>query len=94
AADRKRQLSAAGKTVRLFSRPHELQVVREPNGESEYISARVLHINPAGPLAKLELQRRDGKLLQAEVPASVIEAQKLERGQNVLVRPIKTRLFD
>jgi sulfate transport system ATP-binding protein len=93
-AERKRQKSAAGKAVRLFSRPHELQVVREPNGESEYISARILHINPAGPLAKLEMQRRDGKLLQAEVPASVIEAQKLERGQNVLVRPIKTRLFD
>jgi sulfate transport system ATP-binding protein len=93
-SERKRQKSATGKTVRLFSRPHELQVVREPNGESEYISARILHINPAGPMAKLELQRRNGKLLQAEVPASVIESQKLERGQNVLVRPIKTRLFE
>ncbi len=94
AADRPRQKSATGKAVRLYSRPHELQVVREPNGENEYISARILHINPAGPLAKLELQRRNGKLLQAEVPASVIESQKLERGQNVLVRPVKTRLFE
>jgi len=93
-ADRKRQKAAAGKTVRLFSRPHELQVVREPNGEFEYISARILHINPAGPLAKVELQRPNGKLLQAEVPDSVIESQKLKRGQNVLVRPVKTRLFD
>jgi sulfate transport system ATP-binding protein len=86
--------AAGGKTLRLVSRPHELQVLREPNGEAEYIAARILHINPAGPLAKLELQRRNGNILQAEVPAAVVESQKLERGQNVLVRPIKTRLFE
>jgi sulfate transport system ATP-binding protein len=94
AAGQAKQKTVNGKTLRLLSRPHELQVVREPNGETEYIAARILHINPAGPLAKLELQRRNGNILQAEVPASVVESQKLERGQNVLVRPIKTRLFE
>lgn len=80
--------------VKLFSRPHEIYVVREANGHNEYISARILHINPAGPLVKLELERRNGNLIQAEVPMSVVEEQRLAKGMVVLVRPKKTRVFD
>jgi sulfate transport system ATP-binding protein len=87
-------LSGAGKAVKLYARPHELSIVREANGHNEYISARILHINPAGPLAKLELERKNGNLLQAEVPASVLESLRLAKGMDVLVRPTKTRVFE
>lgn len=83
-----------GKPVKLYARPHEILVRREANGEREDISARILHINPAGPLVKLEMQRKNGGLLQAEVPASVVQTQALEKGQDVLVRPKQTRVFD
>jgi ABC-type sulfate/molybdate transport systems ATPase subunit len=83
-----------GTPIKLYARPHEIYVVREPNGHSEYITARIVHINPAGPLVKLELERKNGNLLQAEVPASVVEEQGLTRGQDVLVRPTNTRLFE
>ena len=86
--------SRAGKPVKLYARPHELYIVREANGHNEYISARILHINPAGPLAKLELERKNGNLLQAEIPASVLESQRLAKGMDVLVRPTKTRIFE
>lgn len=89
-----RPRSLWGTPVKLYARPHELYIVREPNGHNEYISARILHINPAGPLAKLELERRNGNLLQAEVPAAVIESQGLVRGLDVLVRPTSTRIFE
>jgi len=88
------QRSINGTPIKLYARPHEIYVVREPNGHSEYITARIVHINPAGPLVKLELERKNGNLLQAEVPASVVEAQGLTRGQDVLVRPTNTRLFE
>jgi len=83
-----------GTPVKIYARPHEIYIVREPNGHSEYITARIVHINPAGPLVKLELERKNGNVLQAEVPASVIEQQGLARGQEVLVRPTNTRLFE
>ena len=86
--------SGKGKPVKLYARPHEILVRREANGENEYITARILHINPAGPLVKMELQRKNGGLLQAEVPASVVRTQGLKRGQEVLVRPKQTRVFD
>lgn len=86
--------SGTGKPVKLYARPHEMYVTREPEGKEEYIAARIIHINPAGPLAKLELERRNGNLLQAEIPASVLDAQKLAKGQDVLVRPKQTKIFE
>ena len=80
--------------MKLYARPHEIQITREANGHNEYISARILHINPAGPLAKLELERKNGNLLQAEVPASVLHSEKLVKGMDVLVRPTYTRIFE
>lgn len=86
--------SGKGKPVKLYARPHEMYVTRELDGKEEYISAHIIHINPAGPLVKLELERRNGNLIQAEIPASVVESQKLARGQEVLVRPKQTRMFE
>jgi hypothetical protein len=68
--------------------------VREANGHNEYISARILHINAAGPLVKMELERKNGNLLQAELPASVLRTQNLAKGMDVLVRPKQTRIFE
>jgi len=84
----------SGAPVKLFARPHEIYVVRESNGHNEYISARILHINPAGPLVKMELERKNGNLIQAEVPLSVVEEQRLVKGMDVLVRPKCTRVYD
>jgi ABC-type sulfate/molybdate transport systems ATPase subunit len=95
AADRRIKASpGAGTPVKLYARPHELTIVRVANGRSEYISARILHINPAGPLAKIELERKNGNLLQAEVPTSVVQTEKLAKGMTVLVRPTHTRIFE
>ena len=86
--------SVAGTRVKMYARPHEIQVVREPNGHNEYISARILHINPAGPLAKIELARKNGNLLLAEVPITVMHDQELAKGMEVLVRPTYIRVFE
>jgi sulfate transport system ATP-binding protein len=82
-----------GKTVKLFARPHEMFIAREADGE-EYIAAKIVHINPAGALVKLEMERRNGAILQAEVPAEVVALLKLKRNDEILVRPKKTRVFE
>jgi sulfate/thiosulfate transport system ATP-binding protein len=85
--------SGSGTPIKLYARPHELIIVREASDHGEYISARILHINPAGPLAKVEMERKNGSLLQAEVPASLVQKEKLVKGMTVLVRPTHTRVF-
>jgi sulfate transport system ATP-binding protein len=82
-----------GKEVKLYARPHELIVAREADGK-EYISAKITHINPAGPLVKLELERRNGNMLHAEIPAEVAESFKLKLGEEILIRPKSTRVFE
>lgn len=86
--------SGAGRPVKLYARPHEMYVTREPDGKEEYIAATIIHINPAGPLVKLELERRNGNLLQAEIPVSVLDRMNLQKGDDVLVRPKQTKVFE
>src|SRR5439155_18799548 len=51
----------------VYVRPHELDIEGEPNGVPS-LPARVLHINPAGPVARVHLAALEGNLtLQVEV---------------------------
>ncbi|MCE3232011.1 MAG: sulfate transporter, ATPase subunit [Rickettsiaceae bacterium] len=88
-----KSIRGEGREVTLYVRPHEMIIATEANGE-EYITAKITHINPAGPLVKLELERRNGNLLQAEVSAEVVEQLKLKRDREVLVRPKKFKVFE
>ena len=86
-----------GSPVKLYARPHEMYVLRELDNSAaghEFIAARIIHINPTGSLVKLELERPNGNFLQAEIPLSVVETQKLAKGQDVFIRPKQTRLFE
>lgn len=80
-----------GARVKVFCRPHELQVLREHAPGT--VPARLVHINPAGSLVKLELERADGSLLDAELPRAEFEALKLKRTQPLFVRPTHTKIF-
>jgi sulfate transport system ATP-binding protein len=82
---------ASGKKVKAFCRPHELYVTtdREPGT----IPARITHINPAGALVRVELERENGTVLDAELPKSVLDELQLRTGQDVHVRPKETKIF-
>jgi sulfate transport system ATP-binding protein len=82
-----------GKAVKLYARPHEMWITKTPD-EHEYIRATVIHINPAGSLVKLELERSGGQLLQVEVPKSIIDLFSIMRGDMLYVRPKQTRVFE
>lgn len=82
-----------GSPVKLFARPHEMIIVTKPD-QQQYLTATVSHINPAGPLVKLELERIDQSILQAEVPPELFDALQLKRGDRVYLRPKHTRVFE
>lgn len=82
-----------GNPIKLFARPHELFITRAPD-EFEYVKAQVIHINPAGPLVKVEMERVSGEGLTAEVPKEVVDKLEIKKYDQVYVRPKNTRIFD
>lgn len=88
------RLAERGIPVRIFARPHEMFVARTPEGEHEYIPAVVIHINPAGSLAKIEMQRKNGGILQAEIPKTIVDQLSICKGDQLFVRPKNVRVFE
>jgi len=87
-------LSERGIPVRVYARPHEMFVTKTPDDSHEYIPAQVIHINPAGSLAKLEMQRRNGTILQAEVPKTIVDSLAIHKNDEIFVRPKNVRVFE
>jgi sulfate/thiosulfate transport system ATP-binding protein len=48
------------KSVKIFARPHEMWITKTPDGDA-YIKAKVIHVNPAGSLIKLEWNALRGR---------------------------------
>jgi sulfate transport system ATP-binding protein len=83
----------SSKKVKVFARPHEMVVMKSPD-EKDYIKTTLTHINPAGSLVKLELQRIDGSIIQADIQKEAFDNLALELLDKVYVRPKNVRVFD
>lgn len=79
--------------VKIYARPHEMWVSKTQD-EHEYIGAKVIHMNPAGSLVKLECERKNGNLIQVEIPKSVIDSLQIKKNDNILVRPKSVKVFE
>jgi sulfate transport system ATP-binding protein len=86
--------SVEGKLVRIYARPHEMYISKTPEVGKDFISAKVIHVNPAGSLVKLELERKNGKLIQVETPRNVIAMLNIAKGDEILVTPKQVKVFD
>lgn len=93
-AEMRALLAERGIPVRVFARPHEMFVTKTPDEDHEYIPVTVIHLNPAGALAKLELQRKNGLILQAEIPKTILDTLALRKGDQAFVRPKQVRVFE
>jgi sulfate/thiosulfate transport system ATP-binding protein len=72
-------------------RPHDLQLVLEPNGSTrEAMVERVVHL---GFEVRAELVRDDGQHLAVQLTRDQAEHLELERGQIVYVRPTHETTF-
>jgi sulfate transport system ATP-binding protein len=75
-----------------YVRPHELDIARQPNG-TPGLWARVVHVNTAGPVARVQLEDPSGALLHVEISRERHEELSLRPGETVHVAPRHVRVF-
>jgi sulfate/thiosulfate transport system ATP-binding protein len=77
---------------RSFVRPHDVEILLEPNGTSrEALVERLAHF---GFEVRAELVRDDGERISAQLARESAEALELEAGQIVHVRTLRETVFN
>jgi sulfate transport system ATP-binding protein len=76
-----------------YVRPYDIDVQRHRNGGTS-IEAVVRHVNPVGPVVRLELERDDtGDLIEAELTRERYLELELRTGERVHVKPRRLQVF-
>jgi sulfate transport system ATP-binding protein len=79
--------------ARVYVRPHELDIETSPHGPGR-LPARVLHINPAGSVTRVQVQVTEmGMELSVELSKDRSAALSLKKGDHVFVAPRRVRVF-
>jgi sulfate transport system ATP-binding protein len=68
----------------VFIRPHQLDIHAEQPATG-HVRARVVHVNPAGPLVKVELVTDTGDAVRVELPQDRFRTLRLERHADVFI---------
>jgi len=77
----------------VYVRPHELSIEHHA-GAAAALEAKVLHVNPTGSRAKVELRvASSGQLIQAELSPERFAELGLKSGDTVHVSPRRVRVF-
>jgi sulfate/thiosulfate transport system ATP-binding protein len=76
----------------VYARPHEIEIALQPNSNGG-IEAIVRRVQSLGAVVRLELESRDGALIEAEMTRERYLAHQIEPGQSVYVRPHNPRVF-
>jgi sulfate transport system ATP-binding protein len=72
-------------------RPHLLDIAHE-SPEGNHFRARVTHLNPAGPIVKVELMSEWGEMVQVELTQERYDALQLKKDAAVFVFPKRKRI--
>jgi sulfate/thiosulfate transport system ATP-binding protein len=85
---------ADGRAAPVYVRPHELEIARAPNGVPS-VQARIVHINPAGSVARVQLvaPEADG-LIHVDLSPSRLAELRVQTGETVYLFPRKVRVFE
>ncbi|NJL32052.1 MAG: sulfate ABC transporter ATP-binding protein, partial [Phycisphaerales bacterium] len=81
-----------GKPARLLVRPHELDILLE-KGQEQDLPARIVRIQSAGPMVKIELLAEDGRTIQAEMSHQRFRELHLSIGDKVFTRARQAQVF-
>jgi sulfate transport system ATP-binding protein len=76
----------------VYVRPHLFEVHHHPIGERSF-RATVNHVNPAGPVVKVEVTTEWGALVQVELPQERYCALSLRKGDEVFLSPREFKIF-
>jgi sulfate transport system ATP-binding protein len=84
---------AKARPASVYVRPHELDILRPRNG-TPGISARVVHVNAAGSVTRVELETlNSGRSVHVELSQGRHAELQLTAGETVLVAPRRVRVF-
>lgn len=84
---------AEARPASLYVRPHDLEITTSANG-SPSLAAEVLHVNPAGPVLRVQLLARDfGAVFHVDVSHERRQGLRLKAGDSVFVAPRNVRVF-
>jgi sulfate transport system ATP-binding protein len=79
--------------AKVYVRPHELDVAHHANG-SGGLPARVLHVNPAGPVTRVQLLALElEEVIHVDLTPERSAALALQAGDTVFVSPRRVRVF-
>jgi sulfate/thiosulfate transport system ATP-binding protein len=81
-----------GASPMVFVRPHRMHIERYPASEHHF-PGKVRHINPAGPVVKLELITDGGHSLQVEISHERFVELGLHKDDVVFVSPMEMQVF-
>lgn len=81
------------KLIKIFARPHQIEVTKTPV-KHNYIITRLIHVNPAGPLMKLELERKNKTFIYAHIDQELYQQLNIQKGDLLYIRPTETIVFD
>ncbi len=80
------------KTAQIYIRPHLFEVERVSSGNQSF-KGTIKHLNPAGPIVKIELTTEWGELVNVEIPIGQYYALELKKGDDVYIRPKEMKFF-
>ncbi len=77
-----------------YVRPHDIDLLREPEDEDTALTATVSRVSQLGSLVRLELvQRPSGEIAEVEMTRERYAADPLRIGDLVFVKPRQARVF-
>ena len=92
ALDSPRPWCTPAQGVRVFVRPHDLEIETSRNGHPAF-AAVITRVRSAGPNVRLELKTRTGETLQADLPQDRFRALNIGIESPVFVAPRSVKVF-
>jgi sulfate/thiosulfate transport system ATP-binding protein len=85
---------AESRDANIYVRPHELEIDRTCRGAG-CLHARVVHINPAGPVVKVRLSVEEfGLTINVDITPPRYQELRIKVGEQVHVFPQRIRIFE
>jgi sulfate transport system ATP-binding protein len=81
-----------GEAAKVYVRPHLLEISHEAGAPGSF-RARVLHVNPAGPIVRVELLSEWSQPVQVDLTQERYRELKLARDAEVYVTPKELKVY-
>lgn len=86
--------SSEQKFLKLFARPHEMELSLSPAREN-FIKGTIVHINPASPTVKIEIEHENQKTIsQIDISKELFKELNLVLNQEIYISPKNPKIYE